>query len=49
MLCPSFYSAQTIYNPSLVDRWLHRWRAGVIDWLETRRQRGRVRLGPVEA
>jgi len=44
VLCPSFYRAQTIHNPSAWDRWLHGLRGAVIDWLETRRQRGRVRL-----
>jgi indolepyruvate ferredoxin oxidoreductase alpha subunit len=44
VLCPSFYRAESIHNPSAWDRWLHRLRGAVIDWLETRRQRGRVRL-----
>ena len=44
VLCPSFYRAESIHNPSAWDRWLHGLRGAVIDWLETRRQRGRVRL-----
>jgi indolepyruvate ferredoxin oxidoreductase, alpha subunit len=49
VLCPSFYRAATIHNPSVFDRWLHRWRSAVIDWLEARRERGRVRLAGGEA
>ncbi len=48
-LCPSFYRAETIHNPSVFDRWLHRLRAAVIDWLEMRRTRRRVRLAGADA
>ncbi|MBV8662309.1 MAG: hypothetical protein JO107_04325, partial [Hyphomicrobiales bacterium] len=49
VLCPSFYRAETIHNPSAFDRWLHRLRSAVIDWIETRRQRGRVNFAGGEA
>jgi indolepyruvate ferredoxin oxidoreductase alpha subunit len=48
-LCPSFYRAETIHNPTAFDRWLHRLRAAVIDGLETRRMRGRARLAGGQA
>ena len=49
VLCPSFYRAETIHNPTRFDRWLHRLRGAVIDWLEARRERGRVRLAGGQA
>ncbi|MBV8473055.1 MAG: indolepyruvate ferredoxin oxidoreductase subunit alpha [Hyphomicrobiales bacterium] len=49
VLCPSFYRAETIHNPTAFDRWLHRLRSAVIDWIETRRQRGRVNFAGGEA
>jgi indolepyruvate ferredoxin oxidoreductase alpha subunit len=48
-LCPSFYRAETIHNPSVLDRWVHRLRSVVIDRLEARRERGRVRFAGREA
>ena len=48
-LCPSFYRAETIVNPTAFDRFLHRLRGVVIDGLETRRRRGRVRFAEAEA
>ncbi len=48
-LCPSFYRAETIHNPTAFDRGLHRLRAAVILWLETRRMRGRARLAGEQA
>jgi len=42
MLCPSFYRAEVIYNPSFWDRTLHRLRAAVIGWLQARRERTRL-------
>jgi indolepyruvate ferredoxin oxidoreductase alpha subunit len=49
VLCPSFYRAETIVNPTAFDLWLHRLRSAVIGWLEERRQRGRVRLAETQA
>jgi indolepyruvate ferredoxin oxidoreductase alpha subunit len=43
-LCPSFYRSQTIHNPTILDRWMHRVRGAVIGRLEARRERGRIRL-----
>src|SRR6185436_13752404 len=37
ILCPSFYRADVISNPSRVDRFLDRIRSGVISWLQKRR------------
>jgi indolepyruvate ferredoxin oxidoreductase alpha subunit len=36
VLCPSFYRADVITNPTLLDRWLARLRARVIGWLAGR-------------
>ena len=41
-LCPSFYRAEIVHNPTSLERWLDRVRSRVINWLETRRNRGRV-------
>ena len=43
-LCPSFYRAEIVANPSSFDRLVARIRAAVIDGLEVRRNRGRVLL-----
>jgi indolepyruvate ferredoxin oxidoreductase, alpha subunit len=43
-LCPSFYRAEIVENPSSWDRLVAGVRAAVIDWLETRRLRGRVQI-----
>ena len=39
VLCPSFYRAEIIYNPSSWDRFLDRLRARVIGYLQDRRER----------
>jgi indolepyruvate ferredoxin oxidoreductase alpha subunit len=36
VLCPSFYRADVIVNPTLPDRWLARIRARLIGWLAGR-------------
>jgi indolepyruvate ferredoxin oxidoreductase, alpha subunit len=41
-LCPSFYRATIIHNPSAWDRWVERTRLAVIGWFEKRRNAGRV-------
>ncbi|MDL2405255.1 indolepyruvate ferredoxin oxidoreductase subunit alpha [Rhizobium calliandrae] len=42
VLCPSFYRADIIHNPTGWDRFLARTRAAVIGWLQARRQAGRI-------
>ncbi len=39
ILCPSFYKAEVIYNPSRWDRFLNRARVKVIGYLQNRRAR----------
>jgi indolepyruvate ferredoxin oxidoreductase alpha subunit len=43
VLCPSFYRADIIYNPTLWDRLLHAARTGVIGALQRRAERERLR------
>jgi indolepyruvate ferredoxin oxidoreductase alpha subunit len=43
VLCPSFYRAELIYNPSRWDRLIARIRASVIGALQRRSERGRLR------
>ena len=42
VLCPSFYRADVIHNPTGWDRFAHRVRKAVIGWLQSRRASGRV-------
>ena len=42
VLCPSFYRADIIYNPTWMDRFLARMRGAVIGFLQRRRARRRV-------
>ncbi len=42
VLCPSFYRADVIHNPTGWDRFLARTRAKVIGWLQARRQASRI-------
>jgi indolepyruvate ferredoxin oxidoreductase alpha subunit len=42
VLCPSFYRAHTVHNPSAFERWVARWRAGAVGWLQSRQQRARA-------
>jgi indolepyruvate ferredoxin oxidoreductase alpha subunit len=37
VLCPSFYRADVVHNPSAFERWMAGVRAGVIAWLQRRR------------
>jgi indolepyruvate ferredoxin oxidoreductase alpha subunit len=34
VLCPSFYRAQLVFNPSRWDRWAASLRAGIIGFLQ---------------
>jgi indolepyruvate ferredoxin oxidoreductase alpha subunit len=42
VLCPSFYRADIIYNPTKGDRFLAKFRSGVIGYLQRRRHARRV-------
>ena len=42
VLCPSFYEARVIHNPSPFERRLNGWRQGLIGWLAKRRQSRRL-------
>ncbi|WP_296022308.1 indolepyruvate ferredoxin oxidoreductase subunit alpha [uncultured Agrobacterium sp.] len=42
ILCPSFYRADVIHNPTKTDRFLYRLRSAVIQWLQKRRNASRV-------
>ncbi len=42
VLCPSFYRADVVHNPSPMEARLARWRARVIGWLQARRSAGRL-------
>jgi indolepyruvate ferredoxin oxidoreductase alpha subunit len=44
VLCPSFYRAELLYNPSWWDRVLARVRAAVIGGLQRRSERKRLRF-----
>jgi indolepyruvate ferredoxin oxidoreductase alpha subunit len=41
-LCPSFYRADIIHNPTRWDRVVHRMRGAVIGWLQRRSQASRI-------
>ncbi|PTW56600.1 indolepyruvate ferredoxin oxidoreductase alpha subunit [Breoghania corrubedonensis] len=42
VLCPSFYQAETVFNPSGFERFANRLRQRVIGWLQARRDRSRL-------
>ena len=44
VLCPSFYKAQVIFNPNALDRFVWRVRNAVIQWLQTRADKRRLKL-----
>jgi len=44
VLCPSFYKARIVSNPTAWDRFAERVRGGVIGWLQTRDDKARARL-----
>ena len=43
VLCPSFYRAELVYNPSRWDRFIHAIRSAVIGFLQKRSERHRLR------
>jgi indolepyruvate ferredoxin oxidoreductase alpha subunit len=45
VLCPSFYQADLVQNPSGWDRFAHKVRRGVIGWLQHRRDAKRLVFG----
>ncbi len=42
VLCPSFYRADVIHNPTRLDKALYRLRSAVIGWLQKRRASARI-------
>ena len=42
VLCPSFYQAETVFNPTGFERFANRLRQRVIGWLQARRDRSRL-------
>jgi indolepyruvate ferredoxin oxidoreductase alpha subunit len=44
VLCPSFYRADIIHNPSALDRVVARLRSAVIGFLQRRRDKRRIAL-----
>jgi indolepyruvate ferredoxin oxidoreductase alpha subunit len=44
VLCPSFYRADIIHNPSMLDRVAARLRSAVIGFLQRRRDKRRIAL-----
>lgn len=42
VLCPSFYRADVVHNPSRLERMIARLRAAAIGWLQARRARKRL-------
>ena len=42
VLCPSFYRADVIHNPTGWDKFMHRLRSRVIGWLQKRRRASRI-------
>ncbi|HKS83925.1 MAG TPA: indolepyruvate ferredoxin oxidoreductase subunit alpha [Pseudolabrys sp.] len=47
ILCPSFYCASVIHNPTLFERTIAHIRAKVIGWLQTRRARRQIAFTPI--
>ncbi|MEO5708171.1 MAG: indolepyruvate ferredoxin oxidoreductase subunit alpha [Alteraurantiacibacter sp.] len=44
VLCPSFYRADIIHNPTWWDRWKASLSLAAIEWLQARRESGRVKV-----
>ncbi len=47
VLCPSFYRADVIHNPTSAERYLTRIRGRIIAWLQERRQKSRLLFAKV--
>lgn len=48
ILCPSFWKADVVHNPSAFEQRLHRWRQGIITWLQARRARKRLDFDAIQ-
>ncbi len=48
ILCPSFYRADVIHNPTRLERALARFRTRIIRWLQRRRDARRLTFGAAE-
>jgi len=44
ILCPSFYQADVIHNPSAIERWRTKFSQTIIDWLKRYRDRHSLRF-----
>lgn len=42
VLCPSFWKADVVHNPSAMETRINRWRQGIINWLQSRRMAKRL-------
>ncbi len=42
VLCPSFYKAHKVHNPSAFEIWRARWRTKLVGWLQARQARARA-------
>lgn len=49
VLCPSFYEARVVHNPSRLEARLNGWRQGIIGWLARRRTARRLSFDEVQA
>ncbi len=47
VLCPSFYRADVVHNPSGFEKWRAGLRTKTISWLQNRRDARRIRVGHV--
>jgi indolepyruvate ferredoxin oxidoreductase, alpha subunit len=48
ILCPSFYEARVVHNPSAFEARLDSWRQSAIGWLQARRERKRPELAALD-
>ena len=46
VLCPSFYEARTVQNPTAWDRFWHRLHARLTGWAQASRESRRLRFDP---
>ncbi|MCZ4282559.1 indolepyruvate ferredoxin oxidoreductase subunit alpha [Kiloniella laminariae] len=42
VLCPSFYRVDVVHNPGWIEKLCTRFRIQIINWLQSRRQRGKL-------
>ena len=48
ILCPSFYRADVVHNPTTWERTFARFRNGIIGWAQRRRESRSLTFGPAE-